>query len=113
MYVTVKCGADFRHPVFRLASPRGTRWGCSGQPLEAQNAEFSMNDIECKSAIAAPLHLVPSREEPAHTFEERIGQRYGMPCLRRRAPTQPVTRPSRLPASGPIDNYPGETLPHW
>ena len=32
--------------------------------------------------------------------------------LRRRAPTQPVTRPSRLPASGPIDNYPGETLPH-
>src|SRR5262249_58335900 len=33
--------------------------------------------------------------------------------LRRRAPTQPVTRPSRLLASGPIDNYPGETLPHW
>jgi hypothetical protein len=32
--------------------------------------------------------------------------------LRRRAPTQPITRPSRLPASGPIDNYPGETLPH-
>src|SRR3984885_11498787 len=33
--------------------------------------------------------------------------------LCRRAPTQPVTQPSRLPASGPIDNYPGETLPHW
>src|ERR1019366_8397395 len=32
--------------------------------------------------------------------------------LGRRAPTQPVTRPCRLPASGPIDNYPGETLPH-
>jgi hypothetical protein len=32
--------------------------------------------------------------------------------LRRRAPTQPVTRPCRLPASGPIDNYPDETLPH-
>src|ERR1700752_605312 len=32
--------------------------------------------------------------------------------LRRGAPTQPVTRPSRLPASGPIDNYPGEILPH-
>jgi len=32
--------------------------------------------------------------------------------LCRRAPTQPVTRPCRLPASGPIDNYPGETLPH-
>jgi hypothetical protein len=32
--------------------------------------------------------------------------------LRRRAPTQSVTRPCRLPASGPIDNYPGETLSH-
>ena len=38
--------------------------------MEAQNAEFSMNDIECESAIAAPLHLVPSHEEPAHTFED-------------------------------------------
>ena len=27
------------------------------------------------------------------------------------APTQPVTQPCRLPASGPIDNYPSETLP--
>jgi len=62
--------ADFRHPAFRLASPRGTRRGRSGQALEAQNAEFSMNDIECESAIAAPLHLVPSHEEPAHTFED-------------------------------------------
>jgi hypothetical protein len=61
--------ADFRHPAFRLASPRGTRRGRSGQALEAQNAEFSMNYIECESAIAAPLHLVPSREEPARTLE--------------------------------------------
>ena len=29
-----------------------------------------MNYIECKSAIAAPLHLVPSHEEPAHTFKD-------------------------------------------
>src|SRR6185369_3240804 len=62
--------ADFRHPAFRLASPRGTRRGRSGQALEAQNTEFSMNDIECESAIAAPLHLVPAHEEPAHTFED-------------------------------------------
>jgi hypothetical protein len=41
--------ADFRHPAFRLASLQGTRRGRSGQALEAQNAEFSMNDIECKS----------------------------------------------------------------
>ena len=54
-------GADFRHPAFRLASPRGTRRGSSVQALEAQNAE---------SAIAAPLHLVPSREEPAHAFND-------------------------------------------
>src|SRR3954470_2677693 len=60
--------ADFRHPAFRLASPQGTRRGRSGQALEAHNAEFSMNDIEGKSAIAAPLHLVPSREEPAQSF---------------------------------------------
>ena len=62
--------ADFRHPAFRLASPRGTRRGRAGQALKAQNAEFSMNDIESKSAIAAPLHLVPSREEPAQSFKD-------------------------------------------
>jgi hypothetical protein len=62
--------ADFRHPAFRLASPQGTRRDCLGQALEAQNAEFSMNYIECESAIAAPLHLVPSREEPALTFKD-------------------------------------------
>ena len=56
--------ADFRHPAFRLASPQGTRRDRSGQALEAHNAEFSVNNIECKSAIAAPLRLVPSREEP-------------------------------------------------
>jgi hypothetical protein len=32
--------------------------------------------------------------------------------LCREAPTQPVAQPSRSPASGPIDNYPGEILPH-
>src|SRR4029077_10377608 len=62
--------ADFRHPAFRLASPRGTRRGRSGQALEAQNAEFSMNDIECESAIPAPSPLVPPREDPAHTFKD-------------------------------------------
>jgi hypothetical protein len=61
--------ADFRHPAFRLASPQGTRRDAPGQALEAQNAEFSMSYIECKSTIAAPLHLVPSREEPAHSLK--------------------------------------------
>src|SRR5271170_7367398 len=61
--------ADFRHPAFRLVSPQGIRRGRSGQALKAQNAEFSMNYIECKSTIAAPLHLVPSREEPAHSLK--------------------------------------------
>ena len=32
--------------------------------------------------------------------------------LCREAPTRPVTRPSRSPASGPIDNYPGGTFLH-
>ena len=62
--------ADFRHPAFRPASPQCTRRDRSGQALEAQNAEFSMNDIECDSAITAPLHLVSSREEPAQTFKD-------------------------------------------
>ena len=35
--------ADFRHPAFRLASQQGTRRDRSGQALEAQDAEFSMN----------------------------------------------------------------------
>src|ERR1700746_4103393 len=51
-------------------SARGTRRGRSGQALEAQNAEFSMNDIEYESAVAAPLHLVSSYEESAHTFKD-------------------------------------------
>jgi hypothetical protein len=63
--------ADFRHPAFRLASLQGTRRSRLGQALEAQNAEFSMDYIECKSTIAAPLHLVPSREEPAHWASTR------------------------------------------
>src|SRR5450631_973432 len=62
--------ADFRHPAFRLASPQGTRRDRSVQTLEAENAEFSMNNIECESAIAASLHLVPSREEPARTLKD-------------------------------------------
>ena len=37
--------------------------------MEAQNAEFSMNYIECESTIAAPLHLVPSRKEHAHSLK--------------------------------------------
>jgi hypothetical protein len=31
-----------------------------------------MNDIECESAIAAPLHLVPAHEEPAHTGHDDV-----------------------------------------
>jgi hypothetical protein len=31
-----------------------------------------MNDIECESEIAAPLHLVPSHEEPAHTLIDAL-----------------------------------------
>jgi hypothetical protein len=61
---------DFRHPAFRLASRQGTRWGSSGQALEAQDA--AMKCIECESTIAATLHLVTSREEPAHTFKDAL-----------------------------------------
>ena len=49
----------------------------------------------------------------------RLHSRYGPPDrsatqgdLCHEAPTQPVTRPSRSSASGPIDNYPGGILLH-
>jgi len=49
----------------------------------------------------------------------RLHTRYGPPDrsatqgdLCREAPAQPVTRPSRSPASGPIDNSPGGILLH-
>src|SRR4051812_35813479 len=49
----------------------------------------------------------------------RLHSRYGPPDrsaaqggLCREAPTRPVTRPSRSPASGSIDNYPGGTFLH-
>jgi hypothetical protein len=54
-------------PRRKITKPRGAR---SGQALEAQNAEYSMNDIDCESAIAAFLHLVLSREKPTHTFND-------------------------------------------
>ena len=49
----------------------------------------------------------------------RLHSRYGPPDrsaaqggLCREASTRPVTRPSRSPATGPIDNYPGGTFLH-
>src|SRR6202166_1913624 len=87
--------ADFRHPAFRPASPQGTRRDCSGQALEAQNAEFSMNDIECESAIAAPLHLVSSREKPAHTFKDVLVD--ATVCLAPRAVAKVVGPASQRP----------------
>ena len=44
-----------------------------------------------------------------HVTARQIAQPpYGDLCLE--APTQPVTRPSRSLATGPIDNSPGKTL---
>jgi hypothetical protein len=63
--------------------------------LKAQNAEFSMNDIECESAIAAPLHLVPSREEPAHTFKDVLVD--ATVCLAPRAVAKVVGPASQRP----------------
>ena len=36
----------------------------------AQKNDGAPNHIESESAIAAPLHLVPSREDPAHAFND-------------------------------------------
>src|ERR1700732_5023059 len=74
---------------------KGTRRDRSGQALEAQNAEFSMNYIECESAIAAPLHLVPSREEPARTFKDVLVD--ATVCLAPRAVAKVVGPASQCP----------------
>lgn len=76
--------------------------------------------VDCFPARAAFPKWQEGRHPPCH-FRGllRLHSRYGPPDrsatqgdLCREAPTQPVTQPSRSPASGPIDNYPGEILPH-
>ena len=54
-----------------------------------------MNDIERESAIAAPLHLVPSREEPAQTFKDVLVD--ATVCLAPRAVAKVVGPASQRP----------------
>jgi hypothetical protein len=54
-----------------------------------------MNDIECESAIAAPLHLVSSREEPAQTFKDILVD--ATVCLAPRAVAKVVGPASQRP----------------
>ncbi len=94
-------------PPFRRAVPHypGGSRGCACRSLPhacdlPQMTGRSASAFELSRPARASLCYGPSDRSPAQ------GR------LRRSAPTQPVTRPSRLPASGPIDNYPGEILPH-
>jgi len=77
--------------------------------------------VDCFPAYAAFPKWQEGRHPHCH-FRGllRLHSRYGPPDrsaaqgdLCREAPAQPVTRPSRSPASGPIDNCPGGTLLHW
>ena len=54
----------------------------------------------------APCGSTPTGYDPSDTRPVTQGD------LCHEAPAQPVTRPNRSSASGPIDNYPGEILPH-
>jgi hypothetical protein len=95
------CELPFRRAVPRY--PGGSR-GCACRLLPhacglPQMTGGSASAFELSRPARASFCYGPSDRSPAQ------GR------LRRRAPTQPVTRPSRLPASGPIDNYPGEILP--
>jgi hypothetical protein len=70
------------HPIsgIRLWLHREARDGAArGKALEAQNAGFSMNGIECESAIAAFLHLCACARGTCAHVRRRIGRRYGMP----------------------------------
>jgi len=60
--------ADFRHPALRLASPQGTRRGSERRAFEAQQAEFSVDNVAREPLAAAPCHPVPSGEEVAHAL---------------------------------------------
>ena len=92
-------------PTCRAHYPGGSR-GCACRLLPhacglPQMTGGSASALELSRPAQASLCYGPSDRSAAQ------GR------LRRRAPPQPVTRPGRLPASGPIDNYPGEILPHW
>src|SRR5262245_10530971 len=88
-----------------------------------------LSDVPCplprriervRVSIASPLVLPSPNDrrvgirlvtfEACSGFTRVTARRIAQGCLCRRAPTRPVTPPSRLPASGPIDNYPGEIL---
>src|ERR1700730_2400351 len=91
-------------PTCRTHYPGGSR-GCACRLLPhtcglPQMTGGSASALELSRPAQASLCYGPSDRSAAQ------GR------FRRRAPTQPVTRPGRLPASGPIDNYPGEILPH-
>src|ERR1035437_6521822 len=89
----------------RGVAPKQHRGGCACRLLPhtcglPQMTGGSASALELSRPARASLCYGPSDRSAAQ------GR------LFRRAPTQPVTRPCRLPASGPIDIYPGETLPH-
>ena len=58
---------------------RAARNGQFGAGVEGQHAEFSMNHIESELTIAAPLELVPSREE-LRTCSMTYWSTLRMPC---------------------------------
>jgi hypothetical protein len=91
-------------PTCRAHYPGGSR-GCACRLLPHARGLPQMTG---GSASALELSR-PARASLRHGPSDRSAAQ-GRLC--RRAPTQPITRPCRLPASGPIDNYPGETLPH-
>ena len=58
--------AGFRHPAFRLASPRGTRRFPDMHVSQTQNAEFTKHHVVAEGSCAAPRHFVSPHEEVAN-----------------------------------------------
>jgi hypothetical protein len=106
-----------RMDVRAEATARRLRRPSSGDPRQ-ESLDFR------EIASWAERSAFPKWQEDRHPHchyrgLRRLHSRYGPPdCsatqgdLCHEAPVQPVTRPSRSSASGPIDNYPGEFLPH-
>ncbi|MGY3693035.1 hypothetical protein ACVIGA_003115 [Bradyrhizobium sp. USDA 3240] len=95
------CEPPFRRPV---PLPRRIAWGRAS--IASQHVRLSPNDRR----VGIRIRTFEACSD--FTLLRPIGSFSSQGRLRRRVPTQLVTQPSRLPASGPIDNFPGEILPH-
>src|SRR3954454_21415090 len=67
--------ADFPHPAFRLASPRGTRRRPKMHASKTQHSESSEDLSVGEPPCAAPLHVVPLAQERTNPIVDVVVDR--------------------------------------